>query len=165
STLVSDLYLPVGLTLSADEDFVAVAEFYGYRVTRYWLKGPKRGSWDRLIENLPGFPDGLASDGSGTIYISFAGLRSPILDQIHPYPWIKDQFAKLLLLLLSLGMQPAPGPGVVVAIDESGRVLRSFHDPEGQIVHMITAAEPHAGHLYLSSIGGDWIARCPIEDR
>ena len=62
-------------------------------------------------------------------------------------------------------MQPAPGPGVVVAIDESGRVLRSFHDPEGQTVHMITAAEPHAGHLYLSSIGGDWIARCPIEDR
>ena len=38
TTLVSDLLLPVGVELSANEDFVAVAEFFAYRVTRYWLR-------------------------------------------------------------------------------------------------------------------------------
>ena len=50
-----------------------------------------------------------------------------------------------------------------MALDESGRVLRSYQDPDGLIVSSVTAAEYHAGDLYLSSIAGDWIARCPVE--
>ncbi len=39
---------------------MTVAETAGYRLTRYWLKGPKAGSKDFLIENLHGFPDNIA---------------------------------------------------------------------------------------------------------
>ena len=49
-------------------------------------------------------------------------------------------------------------------LDESGRILRSFQDPEGTVVDRVTAAEAHGGHLYLTSIAGDWIARCPLAD-
>ena len=59
TTLVGGLLLPVGVELSAKQDFVAVAEFFAYRVTRYWIRGPKAGTSDRLIENLPGVVDGL----------------------------------------------------------------------------------------------------------
>jgi hypothetical protein len=41
--------------------------------------------------------------------------------------------------------------------------LRTFQDPEGQVVISVTAAEYHGGNLYLTSIAGDWIARCPID--
>jgi sugar lactone lactonase YvrE len=162
-TLVDDLLLPVGVDLSAKEDFVAVAEFFAYRVTRYWLAGPKAGTSDRLIENLPGLVDGLASDGGGTFYLTMPGYRTPALDWMHQRPWVKDQVAKLLPLLLRIGLGPGTTPGVVLALDESGRILRSFPDPESAVVDRVTAAEYHAGNLYLTSIAGDWIARCPIE--
>ena len=162
-TLVGDLLLPVGVELSANEDFVAVAEFFAYRVTRYWLTGPRAGTSDRLIENLPGVVDGLASDGRGTFYLTLPAYRTPALDWMHQHPWVKAQLAKLLPFLLGLGLAPAATPGVVLALDESGRVLRSFQDPDGTQVSSVTAAEYHAGDLYLSSIAGDWIARCPIE--
>ena len=163
TVLVDGLLLPVGIELSANEDFVAVAEFFAYRVTRYWLTGPKAGTSDRLIENLPGMVDGLASDGHGTFYLTMPAYRTPALDWMHEHPWVKEQVAKLLPLLLSLGLGPGTTPGVVLALDESGRVLRSFQDPEGRVVASVTAAEIHAGSLYLTSITGDWIARCPIE--
>jgi hypothetical protein len=162
-TLVEGLLLPVGVELSAHEDFVAVAEFFAYRVTRYWLTGPKAGTSDRLVENLPGMVDGLASDGHGTFYLTLPGYRVPALDWMHRHPWVKNQVAKLLPILLGLGLGPGETPGVVLALDESGRILRSFQDPEGAVVGSVTAAELHEGSLYLTSITGDWIARCPID--
>jgi hypothetical protein len=163
ATLVDGLLLPVGVELSEKEDFVAVAEFFAYRVTRYWLAGPRVGTSDRLVENLPGMVDGLASDGNGTFYLTMPAYRSSALDWMHGYPWVKDQLAKLLPLLLRIGLQPGSTPGLVLALDESGQILRSFQDPEGLVVSMVTAAEYHSGDLYLASIAGDWIARCPIE--
>ena len=163
STLVGGLLLPVGVELSAKQDFVAVAEFFAYRVTRYWIGGPKAGTSDRLIENLPGVVDGLASDGRGTFYLTMPGYRTPALDWLHQHPWVKDQLAKILPLLLRIGLAPGMAPGVVLALDESGRILRSYHDPDALVVSGVTAAEYHAGDLYLSSIAGNWIARCPIE--
>lgn len=162
-TLTDGLLLPVGVELSQNEDFVVVAEFFAYRVTRHWLTGPKAGTTDRLVENLPGMVDGLASDGSGTFYLTMPGYRTPILDWMHQRPWAKEQLAKLLPLLLGLGLGPGSMPGVVLALDESGRTLRSYQDPEGRVVSSITGAEVHDGDLYLTSITGDWIARCPIE--
>lgn len=162
-TLVDGLLLPVGVELSANEDFVAVAEFFAYRVTRYWLSGPRAGTSDRLVENLPGMVDGLASDGRGTFYLTLPGYRAPALDWLHQHPWAKNQLAKLLPFLLRLGLAPGPAPSAVLALDETGRILRSFQDPEAKVVSSVTAAEVYEGDLYLTSIAGDWIARCPIE--
>ena len=163
TTLVGGLLLPVGVELSAKQDFVAVAEFFAYRVTRYWIAGPKAGTSDRLIENLPGVVDGLSSDGRGTFYLTMPAYRTSALDWMHQHPWVKDQLAKVLPLLLKIGLAPGATPGLVVALDESGEILRSFQDPDGLVVSTVTAAEYHAGDLYLSSIAGDWIARCPVE--
>lgn len=163
--LADGLLLPVGVELSAAEDYVAVAEFFAYRVTRHWLTGPKAGTTDRLIENLPGFVDGLASDGEGRFYLSLPGLRPPAVDWLHRHPFVKDQLAKLLPLLLRLGGAPNPSLGLVLELDEAGQILRSFHDPDGTAVRSVTAAEIHEGHLYLTSITGGWIARCPLEER
>lgn len=163
TTLVDGLLLPVGVELSAAEDFVAVAEFFAYRVTRYWLSGPKAGTSDRLVENLPGMVDGLASDGGGRFYLTVPAFRVPWLDWLHERPWLKNQLAKLLPLLLRLGAAPGLTPSAVLELDESGAILRSFQDPEASVVGSVTDAQIHEGHLYLTSIAGDWIARCPIE--
>jgi hypothetical protein len=75
---------------------------------------------------------------------------------------VKDQLAKVVPLLLRLGAGDGSAPGVVVAVDERGAIRASYHDPEGRHASQVTGAEIHEGHLYLTSIAGDWIARCPL---
>jgi len=163
--LADGLFRPVGVELSAAEDFVAVAEFFANRVTRVWLSGPRAGEVDRLVENLPGVVDGLASDGAGTFYLTMPGYDPPLLGWLHERPFAKDQLAKLLPALMRVGAVPAGGLGLVIALDESGEILRTYQDPEGRVVDTITAAEIHEGALFVGSIAGDWIARCPIDAR
>jgi sugar lactone lactonase YvrE len=164
STLATGLFRPVGVELSQNEDFVVVAEFFAYRVTRHWLSGPRAGTTDRLLDRLPGFVDGVGSDGRGTFYVSMPAYAPAFLARLHERPYWKDQLAKVLPTLLRLGAGPRGGPGIVLAVDESGRILRTFQDPEGGVVDTIPAAEVHAGHLYLGSITSDWIARCPLPE-
>ncbi len=55
--LLSDLQFANGVAVSGDGSYVLVAETGAYRVTRYWLAGPKRGTPEPFLENLPGLPD------------------------------------------------------------------------------------------------------------
>ncbi len=162
--LVDGLLIPDGIKLSANEDFVAVNEFSACRITRYWLRGPKAGTTDRLIENLPGAPDGLATDGSGVFYVSIPLLRSQLLDAINRRPALKNQLAKLFLWagprLLGDGPTHQTGLGVVLAIDESGQVTKRYLDPTGVVGAGITTAVPHGDSLWIASLTGFGVARC-----
>jgi sugar lactone lactonase YvrE len=162
--LVDGLLIPDGVKLSANEAFVAVNEFSAFRITRYWLRGPKAGTTDRLIENLPGTPDGLASDGSGVFYVSIPMLRSQVLDAINRRPALKNQLAKLLVWtgprLLGDGPTHQTGLGVVLAIDESGQVTKRYLDPTGVVGTGITTAVPHGNSLWIGSLTGFGVARC-----
>jgi len=162
--LVDGLLIPDGVKLSANEDFVAVNEFSAFRITRYWLRGPKAGTTDRLIENLPGTPDGLASDASGVFYVALPLLRSALQDAINRRPDLKDQLAKVLLWagprLLPDGPTHQTGLGVVLAIDESGQVKKKYLDPTGLVGAGITTAVPNGDALWIASLSGYGVARC-----
>lgn len=162
--LVDGLLIPDGVKLSANEDFVAVNEVSAFRITRYWLRGPKAGTTDRLIENLPGIPDGLATDGSGVFYVSIPLLRTQLLDAINRRPTLKNHLAKLILWtgprLLGDGPTHQTGLGVVLAVDESGRVTKRYLDPTGVVGAGITTAVPHGDSLWIGSLTGYGVARC-----
>jgi len=162
--LVDGLLIPDGVKLSANEDFVAVNEFSAFRITRHWLRGPKAGTTDTLIENLPGTPDGLATDGSGVFYVAIPLLRSQMLDAVNRRPALKNQLAKLVLWagprLLGDGPTHQTGLGVVLAIDESGQVTKRYLDPTGVVGAGITTAVPHGDSLWIASLSGYGVARC-----
>jgi hypothetical protein len=63
--LVEGLWYANGVALARNGSFVLVAETNRLRVLRYWLRGPRAGTTETLIDRLPGFPDGvsLAADG------------------------------------------------------------------------------------------------------
>jgi sugar lactone lactonase YvrE len=157
-TLLKDLYFANGVALSQNEDFVLVNETYRYRITRYWLKGEKAGQHDVFVDNLPGLPDNLASDRSGTFWVALPSPRKADADMIQQMPWLKRQLTKLPRAVL-----PKPVPyGLVIQVNEKGEIVRSLHDTSGQHLRMVTSAKPVNGMLYLGSLENDRIGRLPI---
>lgn len=157
-TLLKDLYFANGVALSQHEDFVLVNETYRYRITRYWLTGDKAGQHDVFIDNLPGLPDNLASDRSGTFWVALPSPRKADADVIQQMPWLKRQLTKLPRAVL-----PKPVPyGLVIQVNEHGEIVRSLHDTSGQHLRMVTSAKPVNGVLYLGSLENDRIGRLNI---
>ena len=96
AVLLTGLYFANGVALSPGEDFVLVNETFRYRITRYWLAGPKAGRFEVFAENLPGFPDGISSNGRGTFWVAFFTVRNDQADRVlHPRPWLKRLLSKL----------------------------------------------------------------------
>lgn len=156
--LVNSLYFANGVAVSPDGDFLLVNETWTYRVLKYHLTGPKAGSAEVLMDNLPGFPDGVSVDDEGRFWVALATTRNPVIDAVHPHPWIKEQIAKL-----PESLKPAPRDyGLVMAINGEGEVLASLHDTEGVYLREITSVEPHLDRLYFGSLHGDRIGRLPM---
>jgi len=159
--LLSDLFFANGIALSKDEDFVIVGETYRYRLTRYWLKGPKAGTSDVFADNLPGFPDNIDGNRQGSFWVAIFTVRSRIADELSPRPWAKAMLAKL-----PASVWPKPERyGLVLEMDEEGRILRSLHDPGGRRVFQITSARERDGQLYLGNLDQRWIGRVALPPR
>jgi len=157
--LLRDLYFSNGVALSQNEDFVLVNETYRYRIQRYWLKGPKAGTSDIFMDNLPGFPDNVTSNRKGTFWLALFTVRNDQMDGMHPSPFIKKIVSRLPKF-----MWPKPKPyGLVLAIKENGEIARSLHEPTGEHLKEITCAREHDGYLYLGSLRNDRIGRYKLE--
>jgi len=157
--LLDDLYFANGVALSADEDFVLVNETWRYRITRYWLKGPRAGESDVFIDRLPGFPDGVSRDDEGTFWLAIFTLRNDTADMLAGRPFLKKMLTKLPAFML-----PKPVPyGLVLAIDEEGQIVRSLHGPPGTPYCPITSVEHRDGYLYLGSLTHRGIGRLKLD--
>lgn len=156
--LLRGLQFANGVALAKDESFVAVAETGGYRVRRVWLKGPRRGHSDVLIDDLPGFPDNLARDSRGLIWIAIGSPRNALLDQLHRRPPI---LRKLLWALPDALLPPPSREMCVLAIDDGGRVV---HELAGTspTYHMITGMRAEGDRLYLASLEEPALAVCRL---
>lgn len=153
--LLKGLYFANGVALSKNEDFLLVNETYRYRITRYWLKGPKAGTHDLFMDNLPGFPDNISGNGRGVFWLALFTVRNPVADAMHPYPFLKAQLSKLPKIFW-----PRPKPyGLVLAINENGQVVESLHEPSGKHLREITSARQYGEFLYLGSLHNDRIGR------
>jgi len=155
TVLLDGLYFANGVALSRDEDYVLVVETYRHRIRRYWLKGDQAGHADLFATNLPGYPDGVSSNGRGTYWVAMFTVRNAAADWLAPRPFMKKVMSRLPRFLW-----PKPKPyGLMLTLDEEGRVTRSLHDPDGVHVPTITSVEEHQGWLYLGSLTAPHLAR------
>ncbi|MCV9952084.1 SMP-30/gluconolactonase/LRE family protein [Paenibacillus sp. BT-177] len=152
TVLLEGLYFANGVALSADEDFVLVAESYHYQLTRYWLKGPKKGTSDIFVDNLAGFPDNITRDDQGHFWVGLFTTRIPFVDQMHGSPWLAGMMAKLPQSLLSGASTPVKH-GLAVELNPQGKLIGSWHDPEGSL-YGVTTAVNHDGYLYIGTAPG-----------
>ncbi|WP_141734104.1 SMP-30/gluconolactonase/LRE family protein [Oligoflexus tunisiensis] len=158
--IMDELYFANGIALSAEQDFLLVAETSRYRITRYWLSGPRTGEREIFLDNLPGLPDTMSSNGEGTFWVAFFSVRDRLIDGVQPYPWLKGLLARLPTEFL-----PKPKAySLVAAYDENGEVLVSLHDPSGKNLGNITSVEEHDGELYMGTLTGDAIGIAPLKE-
>ena len=154
--LLKDLYFANGVAVSPDQTFVLVNDTGAYRVRRYWLKGEKAGQSDIFIDNLPGFPDGISSNGKDMFWLALVNRRDAGLDWLMPHPFLR----KIVWRLPSFLQPNIKRYAFALGLDLNGKVVRNLQDPSAQFTQIANVVE-HKGNLYFGSIGESAIGRMP----
>jgi sugar lactone lactonase YvrE len=145
--LLDHLQFANGVAVDPDQQFVLVNETGSYLVRKYWLAGPKKGQDEVLIENLPGFPDGISAGTNGIFWIALASPRNPLMDKLGPKPFLRKVVMRLPGFLRPKPVQYA----FVLGIDAEGNIVHNLQDPGGAFAP-ITSVQEHGGKLYFGSI-------------
>jgi sugar lactone lactonase YvrE len=154
-TLLRDIYFANGVAVSPDQSFVLVVETGMYRVRRVWLTGPKQGQADVFIDNLPGFPDGISSNGKDKFWVALVTPRQSLFDRLLPHPFLRK-----IVYRLPKSLQPAPQHySFVLALDSQGHVIENLQNGATDCYSQIANVVEHNGTLYFGSIGEDTLGR------
>jgi sugar lactone lactonase YvrE len=148
--LLDGLAFANGVALAGDESFVAVAETAAATVVRHWLTGPKAGSRDFLVAELPGYPDNIARGSDGLIWVTLASPRDRLVENVRRGPlWLRRSVTRLPLVL-----QPGPKRTIrVQAYDDEGRLIHDLQvDAKQNPFHMVTGVREHDGRVWLGSL-------------
>lgn len=160
SVLLDKLQFANGVTLGPDDAYVLVNETGAYRISRYWLTGPKAGTHDLFIENLPGLPDNLAFNGSNRFWVALYAPRSALLDGTAGHPLLRKMIVRALTVL----PKPVEKRGFVLALDLEGKVIANLQDASSGNYSPITTAREYGDWLYLGSLKATHMARLPLAD-
>uniref|UniRef100_A0A3Q1CZY4 Strictosidine synthase conserved region domain-containing protein n=1 Tax=Amphiprion ocellaris TaxID=80972 RepID=A0A3Q1CZY4_AMPOC len=152
--LLDSLYMPNGIVLSPDQSFLLLAETSIGRVLRFWLKGPKAGTKEIILDNMIGYPDNIRLSDHGTFLVGITTPRfwkflPPFLDMIAPYPAVKRFLAKVIPL--SAYNLLLPRYALVLELGLEGDIVATLHDPEGRLTWAISDVFQHRGRTYLGS--------------
>lgn len=156
--VLDNLYFPNGVAISPDRQFLALTETAKYRVLRYWLAGERRGQVEPLVENLPGFPDGVSAGSNGVFWVALFARRNETLDKLLPQP-----FWRKMVLRLPRVFQPRPDHyGFVLGVTAGGEVVKNFQDPAPTAFAPVTNVVEYDGKLYLGSLEDRGIGVLPL---
>lgn len=159
--VIDDMYFANGVAIDPLQRFVLINETSRYRIRKLWLTGAKAGTNEILVDNLPGFPDGISAGTQGLFWLALPGPRDALVDGAAGSPWLRKVMARMPKFL-----QPAPKRhGHVVGLDESGAVRCSLQHPSGEKFAVITSAQERDGWLYLGSLSEMSFARIPVPEQ
>lgn len=158
-TLLRDLSFANGVAVSPDQSFALVAETGKYLIHRVWLNGPRQGQAEVFIDNLPGFPDGISSNGKDKFWLALVTPRKALLDKVLPHP-----FARKVIARLPKFLQPKPEHySFVLGLDLNGRVVDNLQDGSRECYAEIANAVERDGTLYFGSIGERAVGRYRLQ--
>lgn len=161
-TVLRHLLFANGMCMAHDNKSLLFAETWGCRVCRYWLEGPKRGTTETVIPDLPGYPDNINRGSHGAYWVALAGTRTPTYDLAMTMPAFRRRMARRVAG--DEWMFPNVNTGCVVRFDEAGRVIESLWDLKGSNHPAITSMREHRGYLYLGGVTNNRIGRIKIPD-
>jgi ribose transport system permease protein len=161
-TILRNLLFANGICMAHDNQSMLFAETWGCRVSRYWLAGPREGTTEIVIPDLPGYPDNINRGSRGTYWVGLAGTRTPSYDLAMTMPAFRRRMARRVAG--DEWLFPNVNAGCVVHFDEHGRVLKSLWDIDGENHPAITSMREHRGYLYLGGVTNNRIGRIKLAD-
>ncbi|XP_072962639.1 protein STRICTOSIDINE SYNTHASE-LIKE 5-like [Typha angustifolia] len=154
--LARDLCYVNALTLSSDHNSLIFCEFILRRCRRYHIRGENRGTIDKFIEKLPGFPYSISYEQEGHYWIGLSWGRTYYQQIQNEYPILR----KIAYILEEFGALPdylSEFEGLNVTL-------------EGTPLNLYTARELLNGtswlkigkYLYYSSFCKNYISRVDL---
>jgi sugar lactone lactonase YvrE len=156
--LMEKLEFANGVTLGPDERYVLVNETGAYRISRYWLSGPKAGTRDLFIDNLPGLPDNLAFNGRDRFWVALYAPRNALLDAMAAHPFAR----KVIVRAMTLLPKPVEKRAFVLGLDMEGKVIANLQDGSSGNYSPITTVREYGEWLYFGSLKAKHMARLPL---
>jgi hypothetical protein len=125
-----------------------VNETTRYRVKRVYIRGPRKGDVEVLINNLPGLPDGISTGADGIFWLAMITPRNALMDFAGPRPWLRK-----LIHRIPVALQPKPmRHPFVLGLDASGKVVHNLQDADGLEFSHTTSVEQEGDWLYVGSL-------------
>ncbi|MGE8064107.1 SMP-30/gluconolactonase/LRE family protein [Pseudomonas sp. NPDC089569] len=159
SVLLDKLEFANGVTLGPDDAYVLVNETGAYRISRYWLSGPKAGTHDLFIDNLPGLPDNLAFNGHDRFWVALYAPRSALLDATAAHPFVRKMIVRAMTVL----PKPVEKRAFALGLDPEGKVIANLQDASNGNYSPITTVREYGDWLYFGSLKADHMARLPLK--
>jgi len=187
--LLDELAMANGVALSPNEDFVIVAETAAMRITKYFLKGSRKGQSEVFVDSLPGLPDNLTPDSEG-IWVPFAlaaDSENPNpFSGLARYPMLRFFLARLVALMLlpfrflnniypgnisahlmhsftEWVSNNSPNRTTVLRLDWNGKIVRSLHGFDRSATGISHVLE-FKGYLYFGSPTNPYITQVKLTD-
>ncbi|MBP5856225.1 SMP-30/gluconolactonase/LRE family protein [Marivibrio halodurans] len=160
-TVLKNLVFPNGICMTHDGRSFLFAETWGARVSRYYFDGPRAGTVEPVIPDLPGFPDNINRASDGTYWLALVGMRTPSLDLALRMPGFRKRMARRTAP--DEWLYPNINTGCIVRFDEAGTILETLWDFGGENHPMITSMREHKGHLYIGGIFNNRIGRLRLD--
>jgi hypothetical protein len=135
-----DLAFANGVVLAPDESYLLVAETIGYRILKFWLRGPRAGEWFDFVTGTRGFPDNISLSDSGLVWVSLPAPRVPVLDFLLPrHPILRQS-------VLRVPQRLHPQAEEVVWVQA--------YDLDGKLVHDIKTKHPRLYFITAVRVAG-----------
>ncbi|MDF2231799.1 SMP-30/gluconolactonase/LRE family protein [Albimonas sp. CAU 1670] len=160
-TILKNLPFPNGICMAHDGRSFLFASSWLCKIYRYWIEGPRAGTHEVFIDNLPGNPDNINRSSDGGYWIAMVGIRTPTIDLAMADP----DFRRRMIREIPRDEWLFPGlnNGCVVKYDDAGNAVQSLWDPGGRSHSTITSMREHKGWLYLGGLENNRIGRVKLD--
>ncbi len=136
---------------------MCVAETARRTVVRLWLTGERAGTRDLLADDLPGYPDNIATGSDGLVWVTIASPTDPLVERLKTRAplWVRRAATRL-----PEALQPAPQRTVRVQAYAPTAPWSTTWAPTGSF-HMVTGVREHGGDVWLGSLEESAVAVLP----
>ncbi len=160
-TLLDGYRYTNGVCMAHDNKSLFFCESWACRIHRYWLEGPKAGTAECVIRDMPGYPDNVNRASDGTYWMAWLGMRTPSFDLSLRHPAMRKRMARRLPQ--DEWLFPNINTGGVVKFDDGGNIVATLGDLSGAAHPMVTSMREHKGFLFIGGILNNRIGRYRIE--
>ncbi|XP_020098740.1 protein STRICTOSIDINE SYNTHASE-LIKE 3-like [Ananas comosus] len=159
TVLLRGLQFPNGVSMSKDGSFFLFCEGSRGRLSRYWLKGEKAGTWE-VFATLPGFPDNVRTNEKGEFWVAVHCRHSVYAHVLSRYTQLRKFLLKLPIPVKYHYLMQIGGKlrGVIIKYGPEGELLEILEDRQGKVVRAVSEVEEKDGKLWIGSVLMPFIA-------